>query len=207
MRSLNGLSQAELFDALRAELAAHYAELAYSQLINRSSPMGGATLYLFRGDTPGDRWEYFTRLNREVTAELMPVKVADFVSQIADPTPEQLRSFYEQYKNEYPYFNQYPWPELPTPGFKQPFKAQFQYVKSNFEKLMAEEKPKVTEQEITDYYEKYKDPRFRKAKLPELPGKKPGEESEPPAGEPTDQMPATDAKNADSKSGEKPAEK
>ena len=196
-----------MFEGLRRELEAKYADMAYSPLFARYRQMGGMPFFVFTGDTPSDRWEYFLRLNREVTTELMPVKVADFVSQIADPTAEQIRSFYEQYKNDYPYYNQFPWPELPTPGFKQPFKAQFQYVKSNYEKRMAEEQPKITEQEIADYYEKFKDTRFKKAKLPELPGKKPGEELEKPAGEPTDQTPTTDAKGADSKSGEKSAEK
>jgi SurA N-terminal domain len=207
LRSQSGLSQGELFEGLRRELEAKYADMAYSPLFARYRQMGGMPFFVFTGDTPSDRWDYFLRLNREVTTELMPVKVADFVSQIADPTAEQIRSFYEQYKNDYPYYNQFPWPELPTPGFKQPFKAQFQYVKSNYEKRMAEEQPKITEQEIADYYEKFKDTRFKKAKLPELPGKKPGEELEKPAGEPTDQPPATDAKGADSKSGEKSAEK
>jgi hypothetical protein len=212
LRSLGGLSQAELFDGMRNELEALYADEAYSLLLTRARPMGGMTLFTFSGDTPGDRWEYFCRLNREVTAELMPVKVADFVSQIADPSAEQIRSFYDQYKNDYPYYNQYPWPELPTPGFKQPFKAQFQYLKSNYEKLLAVEEPKITEQEISDYYEKFKDTRFRKSKLPELPGNKTGDDAEKPTGESTDQTPMTesketDAKGADTKPAEKSAEK
>ena len=48
-------------------------------------------------------------------------------------------------------------PASPTPGFRQPFKAKFQYVKADYDKILAAESPKITEQEIKDYYDEHKD--------------------------------------------------
>lgn len=192
MQSRTGqIGQAELFDALRSELAAMYADQTFSSLFGRYNGRN----YFFRGDTPGDRWDYFCRLNRKVTAEAMPLPVTSFVGEIPDPSAADLQKFYDQYKNVEPQ------PAAPTPGFRQPFKAQFQYVKADYEKLLAAEKPKVTEQEIKAYYDEHKD-EFKKSNLPDLPSlDEPG--SEPGAAKPADKSGA--AKSSESKPAQSPS--
>ncbi|HZZ28977.1 MAG TPA: hypothetical protein VFE46_13330 [Pirellulales bacterium] len=210
----DGIGQSQLFDALRMQMAANYAQRAFSPLLNRIQQFGqGMQFAVFHGDTPGDRWDYFCRLNRKVTAQFLPVAVNKFVDQIPDPSPEQLKSFYEQYKTAEPD------PNSPNPGFRQPFKAKFQYIKADYEQLLAAESPKITQQEIKDYYDNHQE-EFKKTKLPELPGDKESTEgpSESKAGEKaaggtkTDEVKsksgetkstdskASDAKSSDSKS-------
>jgi hypothetical protein len=152
-----GLGQAQLFDAIRDELAARYVDQTFGQMLGRSN----GQYAWFNGDTPADRWEYFSRLNRKVTTEILPVSVDKFVAEIPDPSADELRKFYDAYKNDYPD------PSRPTPGFKRPFRAQFQYVKADYDKKLKEEMAKVTDEEIAEYYEKNKDD-FKKSKLPDL---------------------------------------
>ncbi len=104
------ISQSNLFDALRFELAALRVQEMFAPLYNRGGRMGAT----FRGDTPADRWDYFCRLNRKVTAEMMPLPVEKFVADVPNPTDAQLVAFYDQYKDSYPQ------PGSPTPGFRQP---------------------------------------------------------------------------------------
>ncbi len=159
LQNRNGqVSQADLFEALRNELAVMHAEEAFSPLFVRFNGRN----YFFRGDTPGDRWDYFCRLNRKVTAEMLPVPVENFVGEISDPSAVELQKFYDQYKNTEPQ------PGSPTPGFRQPFKAKFQYVKADYDKMLAVESPKITEQQIKGYYDEHKE-EFKKTKLPDLP--------------------------------------
>jgi hypothetical protein len=154
------VTQTLLFDAIRMELAARDTKQILLQPYSR---IGGQTA-MFRGDPPADRWDYYCRLNRKVTAQVLLVPVENFVAQVKDPSDAELRAFYDQYKDAYPD------PQSPTPGFKQPFRAQFQYLKADFEKLVPEEKPKVTDDEIKKHYEEFKDD-FRKVDLPAAPEK------------------------------------
>src|SRR5262249_29487846 len=91
-----GVSQAEIFNDLRAELAAIYVQATLSQMLGRTA----GNSIRFNGDTPADRWEYFCQLNRKATAQVMPVRVADFVDKVPEPTAKQLADFYDQYKND-----------------------------------------------------------------------------------------------------------
>jgi hypothetical protein len=211
-----GLGQAQLFDAIRDELAARYVDQTFGQMLGRSN----GQYAWFNGDTPADRWEYFSRLNRKVTAEILPVSVDKFVGEIPDPSADELRKFYDLYKNDYPD------PSRPTPGFKRPFRAQFQYVKADYDKKLKEEMGKVTDEEIAEYYEKNKDD-FKKSKLPDLPerpldvplpenGKSAAEENSPDkksdaksdakASETKADAATSEAKSGDTKSGSKAPE-
>jgi hypothetical protein len=205
MQARNGeVSQTELFDALRTELSALYAEGAFAQLLQRNN----GRVFFFRGDTPGDRWDYFCRLNRKITAELLPVPVEQFVAAIHDPSADELQKFYDQYKNVVKD------PDSPAPGFRQPFKAKFQYLKADYEKLLAVASPKITEAQIKSYYDEHKD-EFKKTKLPELPSTdesgsktegntgaaKPADETKSSANKSSEK--SSDTKSADGKTGQK----
>ncbi|MCC7085911.1 MAG: hypothetical protein IT427_12990 [Pirellulales bacterium] len=153
------LDQTVLFDTLRWGLEAVYAGQAFMGPLNRQTMYGP----IFAGDTPAERWRYYCQVNRKATAEIYPVVVADFLSEIPDPTESVLQQFYEQHKDKEPD------PRTGEPAFKLPYRAKFQYFKANFDQLVAEEKPKIAEQEIKDYYETNKDRDFRKKQLPDLP--------------------------------------
>ena len=71
------VSVARLFDAIRTEM-----------LASKFSEMFRVSL---RDVPPAQRFEYFSRLNRRAKAEVMPLAVADFIGQVADPTAEQLQ--------------------------------------------------------------------------------------------------------------------
>ena len=131
------ISVGRLFEAIRTEmLAAEYWQL-FAQSV--------------RDIPPAQRFEYYSRLNRRASAEVMPLAVGDFVDQVADPTKAQLKKFYDRYKNDFPN------PDSPEPGFKQPQRATFQYFKADIEQLTERIKPEITEEEISKYYDDNKE--------------------------------------------------
>jgi hypothetical protein len=170
------VSVARLFEALRTEMLAS----EYSQLFAQS----------LRDIPPAQRFEYFSRLNRRAKAELMPLAVGDFVAQAPEPTDAEIKQFYEKFKNDYPN------PDSPDPGFKQPRRATFQYFRADIGALTAKLEGEITEEEIRKYYED------NKAQFRAFDFDKDDAASETPAAEPQDQ-PADDAEKSDAP--EKPA--
>jgi hypothetical protein len=129
--------------------------------------------------TPEQRWDYFSRLNRRATVEVLPVAVKDFVGKVkTTPTDADLKSFFETHKNNFSS------PDSPTPGFMEPVRGKFQYFVAHDDELVKEEKPKVTDDEIKQYYEKHKE-QFRK--------------SDDESADSTDKSKPADAKAPDSK--------
>ncbi len=162
------ISMARLFEALRTEMLA--SQLAQSFRISISDV------------PPAQKFEYFSRLNRRAKAEVVPLAVADFTSQVANPDDATLQKFFDKYKDQYPDATS------PEPGFKEPQRAAFQYFKADFGKLRDEMKAKVTDEEIAEYYEKNK-VQFRQLDLPKEPGAEaPPEEGDKPA-EPSAETP------------------
>ncbi len=140
------MSQGRLFDALRTELlAAQYTQMFQVGLA--ATP-------------PAQRWDYFERVNRRATVELLAVPVANYLSAVSDPKDAELRKFFDKYND------QLQQPGSPEPGFKQPKKAAFQYFKADYDKFVERAENQVTDQQIQEYYEKNKDTRFREAQLP-----------------------------------------
>lgn len=152
--------------------------------------------------SPAEAYAYFERLNRESQIEAVPVNASDYLDEVkGNPTDKQLRDLYDEYKE------QEPSPYYAEPGFRVPQKVAIQYVKVDFNKLLEEEKKKITEEQIKEEYEKgVASGRFNAASLPEEEPKT----EEQPADEkkddekPTDE-PAADEKKDDSKK-EEPAD-
>lgn len=202
IRSLHSGRQmrvAGLFNALRTEmLASEFTELFAQSLSDIP---------------PAQRFEYFARLNRRAKAEVLPLAVADFTSQVKDPTSEELQAFYEANKDRYPDGTS------PEPGFKQAKRAAFQYFKADFAQLQEKYKTEVTEAEIQDYYDKNK-AQFRAVELPAdkdkdeaaakdeaTPGDKPVDGEKPAdADKPADEAKPADAPAEKTDASEKPAE-
>ncbi|MBX3415308.1 MAG: hypothetical protein KF708_21670 [Pirellulales bacterium] len=178
LTSMN-LTQGKLFDGLRGILMVSYMENITSDPL-RSLP-------------PAARWELFRRTNETATAQVLPVKVEDFVGQVSEPTDAELRAYFEEFKGQPAV------PGDPEPGFYQPAKAQFQYAKADLEALMKVAEEKVTDEEVKEFYEKNKD-RFPYSDFD------PPAEEEPKADEEAAEEPASDKPAEDAPQEETPAD-
>jgi hypothetical protein len=175
------LTQQDLFEALRTELAARTMLAVHQSGIN--------------ADPPGWQWDYFRRLEQRATVEVVPVVVENFAGSVTAPSEAALRGFYEKYKNDLPEARS------AEPGFREPHRVQYDYLVAKrglFEEEVAKE---VTDEQIGEYYEKNKASMFRAKpaedkknaadekkpkeaeKKPEEAEKKPEAEGEKPAGE------------------------
>ena len=138
------MSEPQLFGVLRTELLAqNYLTMTHPHIFLGA---GGSAL-------PYAAWKYHQRLHRRVKAEVIPLEVAEFKSELKVlPSDEQVAALYEQGKNRFPD------PDRPEPGFKRPLKASFEYVQADLEKLVEQEleaaQKSVTDKEVEEHYEK-----------------------------------------------------
>lgn len=165
-----GVSQHDLFSALRTELAARNMLILFQTG--------------FSGDPPGWRWDYFKRLEQRATVEAVPVVVKTVAADVPAASAEQLRGFFDRYKDDLPEARS------PNPGFREPHRAKYEYLVAKREAFVDKAKKEVTDAQIAEFYEKNKATMFR-----ERPKAEPKTEKEPPA---------ADDKTGD-KAGEKPA--
>ncbi|MCX7415673.1 MAG: SurA N-terminal domain-containing protein [Planctomycetia bacterium] len=165
-----GVTQQELFEALRTEL------------------VGRNMLVLFQtgfsGDPPGWRWDYFRRLEQTATIEAVPVAVETVVGEVPPPSEQSLRTFFEQYKNELPEARS------ETPGFREPHRVKYEYLVAKRDAYEASAAKEVTEAAIAEYYEKNKATMFRvKAESTDAVSEKEPKEKKPDAKELDDTKP------------------
>jgi hypothetical protein len=164
------VSQHDLFEALRTELVGRNMLVMFQTG--------------FSGDPPGWRWDYYRRLAQKATIEAVPVPVESVAADVPAPTEQQLRVFFEQYKNDLPD------PRSDAPGFREPRRAKYEYLVAKREAFEAQAAKEVTDAEIAAFYEKNKETMFRakpQEKAAEAPkgdetkpeDKKPAEPAEP----------------------------
>lgn len=115
---------------------------------------------------PSTRWNWFQRLNRNLTAEVAAVPVDRFIKDVPEPSDSQLRKFFEDHKNNLHDSS------VAEVGFTEPNKVAFQYVKGVPSQKLLDSIPK---EDVEKYYEANKEPMFRKptkplADRPSLPG-------------------------------------
>lgn len=132
-----------IFDALRQDLLAHKLQETY-----RAS----------MAVTPAESWRYFRWLNDRMTAQVLAVPVENFLDQVKEPTESELRAFFDQYKNLYEAPHTVEGVELasPTPGFHRPPRAEFAYVKADYDQMLDQAAQEVTPEEIEKYYKENK---------------------------------------------------
>jgi hypothetical protein len=183
------VSSQQIFDALREELLSIRVVLLFLNGLGVADET-----YLRPLDTPAERWDYFRRLERQATVQVLPVAVAEFTEDVGKPSEEQLQELFEKYKQEFPS------PESPEPGFRQPYRAKFQYFRADVEELITAEMKNISDEAVREYYEKNKDKEFRKLNLSPLDNVdeifKPGAEAEKGESKTDD---ATDSKEGDAK--------
>jgi hypothetical protein len=100
---------------------------------------------------PSKNWQYFTRFKRRASVETYPVFVKDFEESIdGKPTDKELRELFEKGK-ELTRINQ---PILTEPAFMTPELADFEFIACDIEKIIDEEKTKITEELLRSEYER-----------------------------------------------------
>ncbi|MDO4550572.1 MAG: hypothetical protein Q4C96_04905, partial [Planctomycetia bacterium] len=104
------------------------------------------------------QWENYLKTHQMISVNAYPVKVADFVKDVPEPTESELRTFFATYQEKEPNLH------LGEVGFKQPKQVEIQYAVAN---LADHVKPEtVTLNEMRVYYEEQKKTRY--IKTPEL---------------------------------------
>lgn len=157
------VSRATLFQQLRTELLA--------QNLKTIVRLGLVAML------PERAWDYFNRFNREISAEVFPIRVADYTSKVErTPTEAEIEQLYEEAKDRYPD------PYSPEPGFKRRKKIAFQYLKIDYNEFLEREKAAVSMEEVEKYYEENKDD-FKVLELPPTEDEKPETKPEVTPGE------------------------
>lgn len=187
------LDERTMFQQLRMELLAQRFESLtfgdWREAINRVRFEGAQPFAL----PPSVAWDYFRRMHRRVQAEMVAMPAANFLGEVKqEPSAGEIQKLYDEYKDKLSD------PYSPDPGFKKYNSVAFQYVKSDFSKFLNEEKAKVTQEQIIQYYEKNKATSYPALDLPELPLDKPSTDK------PSDEKPPADKPSADKPSAEKP---
>ena len=149
------VTSTQIFDALREELLARHVAMLFLDGLG-ISPQDAAL------DPPAQRWDYFRRFERRVTGQVLGVPVAKFTDKVKAPSEQELQNLYEKHKD------QFSSPASPDPGFRQPYRARFQYFQASVDDVVTSELDRVTDEQIQEYYEKNKATQFRASTLPSL---------------------------------------
>ena len=177
-----GVSQHDLFEALRAELTARNMLFMFQTG--------------FSGDPPGWRWDYYRRLEQKAGVEVVPVPVESVAAEVPAPSDATLRAFFDKYKDDLPD------PRSAAPGFRRPRRAKYEYFTAKREAFEAEAAREVTDAEIAAFYEKNKATMFRAAVEAKAPAADATPKADGPAAETAKPAePAKDAKPATDKQG------
>ena len=136
IRTSVGLSESQLLELLKYELR---ALTALQMLLPNLYP------------TPEQYWDLYRRLNVTTELAVAELPVDAFVDQNANPSEQDLRQLFEQYRDVPP--NQRGPGE---PGFFVPRRVQFAYVEADFEQTRESIEP-PTEEQVREHYEQNKE--------------------------------------------------
>jgi hypothetical protein len=188
-----GVSPNYLFEALGDEMLARNFLKSY--------------FYATRTELPEQRWRDWLKVNDRVVVEAVAVPAESLLIDVPEPTEEELKALYEEYKDREPQPDPSWGIELPSPNpaFAVPRKVAVQYLVADYNQFLAKVEDEVTEEEIKKYYEDNKD-YFIKAEsvlsepgdvtAPETTEKKPSNEK-PAAEKPTAEGPTDETKPAE----------
>ncbi len=140
-----------IYSALKHELLA--------SAVARSYGAGNSTQDMLAAELPINRWEQWKRVNDRVAIEAAAIDPATSLVDVPEPTDQQLRDFYQEYKDRVDSIVRLPdGTELPSsvPGFKIPRKVRVQYLRANYDEFVDRYAAEVTDEEIAKYYEENK---------------------------------------------------
>ncbi|MBR5242627.1 MAG: hypothetical protein IKW13_00185, partial [Thermoguttaceae bacterium] len=129
-----GLNDQLLLDLLKEQIAYERAVARYD---NPSALVVSADLA-----------EAFEATNRSMKANVVAFDAADYVDQIAEPSEETLKKFYEQYRNVVANASS------ATPGFTQPTKLALEVVRAD---VTPEALAAISDEEVQKYYDEHRE--------------------------------------------------
>lgn len=135
------VSQSDIFSALRNDRAA-WATLIMSQAA-------------FSGNPPAWRWDAFRKLEQAAVVEVVPVEAASLVDDVKLPSEPVLRAFFKKFSEDLPQ------PASPNPGFREPHRVKVSYLVAKRKAIEEAVAAEVTDEKISEYYEKNKEKLFR----------------------------------------------
>ncbi len=146
------VSEGTLYEVLKEELS---AQMALQLDLPPRQRFGGGAL-----QTPLTYWKQFQMLQVRQSLDAIAVPVMQFTSLIPEPKDDELRAYFEKFKDRPP-------TQDGQAGFLQPRRVQIGYVQAEFE---AYEKlvPEATDEEVAEYYEANKQ-RYRVLDIPDSP--------------------------------------
>lgn len=123
------------------------------------------------GVAPDGAWEQFKMMMQRAEIQFLPLNTTKYMDKVKDqPSPAELKSLYEELKKKFRAFDR------PDNGLTRPEELAFEWVKANINSYLQEEKKKITEDQVKEYYEKNKNS-YKKPKKP--PVQPPKTETEP----------------------------
>ena len=146
-----GLNDQLLIDLLKEQIAYERAVARYD---NPSALVVSADLA-----------EAFEATNRSMKANVVAFNAADYVGEIADPSEEELKKFYEQYRNVVANASS------ATPGFTQPTKLALEVVRAD---VTPEVLAAITDEEVQKYYDEHREDFKKPTVAPAAPAEEPG---------------------------------
>ncbi len=154
-QATNGrLSQQNLIDGMKVEMAAHRVRV----LANGGAYAGGL---MDSAVTPAQSMEYFKRLYRRMEAEVTEIDVEEFLPQVSEePSETEIAALYDEYKSVLPNV------VSPDPGFREPTRLTFDWLKADFPAILEREIGKLSDEELRGYYDENKEA-FRKLSVDE----------------------------------------
>src|SRR5690606_6730641 len=141
-----GVSESELYTAMRAELKAFNAGRFF---------YGGITVPNGRNPLPPlEYWDFYRRMNVQQSVGIAPLPVAAFVDESAEPGDSELQELFVRHKGNFPNTTLEGRLEEGLVGFRQPRRVALEYIEIPYE---AVEKTvgEVTDEEIEQYYEEF----------------------------------------------------
>lgn len=133
----NQMPERQFLDAMRRELLAVRYQLLFEQGLLPT--------------TPAAAWQYFNRLNRQLSFEAVPFRAEDYLAQVDEPSDAEVVATYEAGKERYP--SRY----STEPGFRRMKKVAIQWVRADLEPYLEEAMAEITDEQVRTYYEANKE--------------------------------------------------
>jgi peptidyl-prolyl cis-trans isomerase D len=148
---LRGRMSSELFSTLYSRFSNEVSEdqllsdIASQIRLNRVRGILGSPIV-----TPYDVYRSYREQNEHVGAKLVEIPVDSLLSKVPEPSPGEVQSLYDQYKNTIPD------PAHETPGFKIPRQIQLEILSLDGTALARGIRDKLTEAELRSFFENHK---------------------------------------------------
>ena len=150
-QATNGMMNRELFESALSRLGNRVSgEQVLSDIGNQVRIANARRLMGEPVVTPLDVFQIYRDQNERVAARAVAFRVDDYIRKVAEPTTDQVRAYFEKYKDELPD------PDRETPGFKIPRQIKAEVLSIDGAALAKGIKDKLTQAELLSYYENRK---------------------------------------------------